>query len=511
MQDKSWIRKLNSENKGLWSLIYPHGCEIDINKLTENIRRDVETIMIAITCDLTAYRNDFFKGRKQALEHDCNSLWVYVINFGDLPANKQCSVVKQSRSFQEEENKLSCKFIFCGSLNYYVFKDSYLHIHGKTNSPPLQSKDIIRVPPATTQDIIDAYNDVLLIPKKPSRLDNIYLNFFIEQTGGDFFLINKSIEHLRQIGQDWKSNIEQVLSELVDSESVTDAIQSRLELLDTEAKSLLIKLLLFHRLIRNLDDSVAEQLWVTGIVKSIESESAGKRYIQLASPVVEIVVRKLYHARQPKIIAPPDEICFKRSSPTVEAFSLITEIEVLLRNLVFTSWYKQFGEEWYKQMYKIKTISHEEQDSQDMQALVATMVDSRLVIAGFKVDNSIPGSSEKILHQGAAKETIYASANNWRVRKATHHAVELASQSLMQFLTTEELVSILMCKSNGFHGQDKPFVKQFLYSVLDDYIQIRSSVAHNQSVKINTIQRLQEILQRLVHYITVFADRTTKI
>lgn len=472
MQDKMWINKLNSENKGLWSLIYPCQSNVDINKLAEDAPVRTETTIIHFAPDnISAYESEFYKGLKQASLNERNSLWVYIINFDELPADKQCAIVRKSRSFQEE-NKLSCKFIFCGSWNYYVFKDAYLHIYGKTNSPPLQSKDIIRVPPATAQDIIDAYNDVLLIPKKPSRLDNIYLNFFIEQTGGDFFLINKSIEHLRQIGQDWKSNIEQVLSELVDSESVTCAIQSRLILLDLEAKSLLIKLLLFHRLIRNLDDSAAEQLWVAGIIKSADAEN-GKRYIRLASPIVEVVVRNLYHHENSKIIAPPQEICFDRSSSNVEAFCLIAEIETLLRNIIFTMWYKQFGEEWYTPMNKIKTSRN--------------------------------NSSNKAQSQ----ETLYKSAQDWRKRQTTHHSVELASQALMQFLTTEALVNILQSK-HGFNCPDKFIDKRVLYTKLDEYTQIRSSVAHNRIVKISTIKSLQDILKTLVYYISLYADQTTE-
>jgi len=108
---------------------------------------------------------------------------------------------------------------------------------------------------------------------------------------------------------------------------------------------------------------------------------------------------------------------------------------------------------------------------------------------------------------GRAQKTIFDSAENWQNRQRENHAFELSHDNLMHFLTTGELVGVLESKKSGLHGTGKPFTKKNLMAALDEYIAIRSAVAHNQPIKLSTISRLDGLQRKFIDWLTVYADR----
>ena len=106
------------------------------------------------------------------------------------------------------------------------------------------------------------------------------------------------------------------------------------------------------------------------------------------------------------------------------------------------------------------------------------------------------------------QEGILDSAKNWQSRQNNHHGVELGKNNLMHFLTTAELKNVLTSKYSGMVGEDKIFTKkEFLLTTLDEYLAIRSAVAHNQPIMLATISRLDVLLRKITDWISVFIDK----
>lgn len=519
-----WLKRLNSSRSGLWSIVCPTGSSFQAESLVASSPRDVEAVFLSITRDadsLTlrhetrAVRTSEIKQLLASCERDATeagrcSIRVLIGNFHEAPTDVQCALIKSARGIQETATQVSWQFVFCGRWSYYAFRAAYLEIHGHTSSPPAHSKDVLQPPVLTADDVLALLSDRRLMAAYPSEIERIAAEYLIEQTAGDEFLIGEAIHHLEQIGHTWTAHIEQVVVELAQSSVIIDAVSARLHSLDVNARSELDKLLRVQRLIRNIDSIEAEQLWLAGLARRRDLGS-GKQCVHLAGPLTNIILRRILHIQSPGSVALPEDLCFEREAIAAAAYRKISQIEIMLRNLVVAFWYAEAGDKWTERLVGIKTLSRDQEEAEDVPKLTAELVWSKLVAIGL-APQELPKDETQHPHprKERRKESILESASDWQNRQRNHHAVELSCYNLMQFLTTEALMSILVNKRDGLHGHGKPFSrKEYLVTALEEYIAIRSAVAHNQSMKLSTILRLDDLHRRFVEWLTVYADEPT--
>ena len=78
-----------------------------------------------------------------------------------------------------------------------------------------------------------------------------------------------------------------------------------------------------------------------------------------------------------------------------------------------------------------------------MTALVQSqLAGSGLVVPDLLNEQTPPPEKRK----GRSQGSLLASAQDWQARQRDHHGVELARDNLVQFLTTEALMTVLINK-----------------------------------------------------------------
>jgi len=511
-----WLRRLNDSRTGLWSILYPTGSSFRADLLTDNPPPGIETAVLKVFTAMGSpelhYGDQVAVGPdmrpllescgQNIAEAGCHSIRVLVESFHKAPAAMQCKIIRSSRAIQETSTQVSWQFVFCGQWSYYAFRDAYYQIYGHTNSPPAHSKDIVQVPSLAAKDVIALLAEHRVIGVYPSEIDGIAAEFLVEQTGGDEFLIGEAIQYLEQLGSDWTEHIEQVLDELTRSTAVVDEVTLRLHSLDEKARAELDKLLRVQRLIRNMDSVEAEQLWLAGLACRRQLGS-GKQCVHLASPLTNIVLRRNLHGQKSKSVALSEDLCFERAAIAAAAYRKISQIEIMLRNLVVECWHSEDGEMWQDRLNKITIPSHDLGKDDDRRQFLDLLIEYGVLpqkTPGEEAETSQPRPDRP-------KETLLTSATHWQHRQSNNHAVELSNSNLMQFLMTGSLMSVLVDRKLGLCGQGKPFKKEYLVTALEEYIAIRSAVAHNQAFKLNTISHLDDLHRKLVDWLTVYADQ----
>lgn len=520
-----WLKRLNAVRTGLWAIVYPMGSSFQSESLAASSPREVETAVLNVLNVLNEAGSLALRHKDQiatasdirqlltccerdAAEAGRRSIRVLVGNFHEAPADAQCALIKNARGIQETATQVSWQFIFCGRWSYYAFRAAYFRFHGHTNSPPAHSRDVVQVPSLTGDDVLTLLADRRLMGVYPSEIERIAAEFLLEQTAGDEFLIGEAVQHLEPRGGNWTTHIEQVVDELSDSATVIGAVRLRLQTLDGESRRELDKLLKVQRLIRSIDSIEAEQLWLAGLARRRDLGS-GKQCVHLAGPLINTVLRRILHSQKPGAVALPQDLCFEREAIAAAAYRKISQIEIMLRNLVVAHWYEELGDKWFERLAGIKTLSRDQEENEDVRQLVAALFQSHLVASGLTPQEPPMGDPPPVVaRKDRCKESLLDSALDWQKRQHDHHGVELARDNLMQFLTTEALMSVLVNKRDGLHGQGKPFSrKEYLVTALEEYIAIRSAVAHNQALKLSTISRLDDLHRRFVEWLTVFADQ----
>ena len=521
----TWLKRLDAGRSGLWSIIYPAGCSFQTETLVDSAPRDVETAIIRIVIvagspvfryrDLSSTVPDFrqllTRCERDAADAQLRSIRVVIGDFHEIPMEARCALIKSSRGIQETSNQISWQFVFCGQWSYYAFRAAYLQTFGHTNSPPAQSRDVILVPSVTADDVLRLLAERRLTGAFPSEIERITAEFLVEQTAGDEFLIAEILQHLEHLTGNWTTNVEQVIDELSASPNVIEVVASRLKALDAGARTELDKLLKVHRLIRSFDSIEAEQLWLAGFARRRDLGS-GKQCVHLAGPLINTVLRRLLNSQTPGTVALPEDLCFERDAIATAAYRKVSQIEIMLRNLVVAHWHTEVGETWQDRLGGIKTLSRDNEQAEDVSQLVSVLFHSHLVASGLAPQeppkpDAAPAAIQP--RNDRQKESLLDSASDWQKRQRNHHAIELSNYNLMQFLTTEALMSVLVNKRDGLHGPGKPFSrKEYLVTALEEYIAIRSAVAHNQAIKLSTISRLDDLHRRFVEWLSVYADQT---
>ncbi len=517
----NWLKRLNNDQKGIWGIEYPIGTNFNAECIFNSFRSNCETeIFYAVKIDeVLKFRDsldqlvepnisEIFKNISEKEKYNNHSIRIVITDFHNANIKQQCNLIKIARSIQESSES-SCQFIFCGHWSYYAFSREYKNIHGHTSSPPAQSKDILHHPPLCRNDVIHLLDKERIIGNFPSELDLIASDFFIEQTAGDEFLIYEGIKFLKNYEGKWTENIEQVLNELVSAQDVIQEINKRINTLEESEKLELLKLIRFHYLVRDYESAVSEKLWLAGLTQRQKLPGQGGKYfIYIASPLINTLVRHILGNEKPEYVAPPNYLCFERKAISTAAYQRISRIENMLRNLIVSDYYIKSGNELYENLKSVKVSSYIPEEQEDLIKLVLFHIRSELNI------NLDRDKTEKINDTTssvrALKIDLFESAKDWQNRQRATHAIELAQDNIMHFLTTESLTKVLNNKQNGFYGEGKPFRKEFLATAMKEYTSIRSAVAHNQPIKLSTISRLDDLERKFIDWITVFADKLPK-
>jgi hypothetical protein len=517
--DLNWLNRITRDNKGIWGIECPRGVLLSAEKISNSWPSSVEIGFFNIfsECGVLFFNadsggvaeKDFSKIVKKvldtAVENFRQSVCIVIGEFHNAGVFEQCSLIKTARSLQESNSSLSLQFVFIGKWNYFNFRFQYREINGHTSSPPAESKNILHVPPWNNKNLLSLLQTRQLVAN-PSEFDLVACEFVVEQTAGDEFLIRCVVEDLKSHDGEWTKNIEQVLSELISSNRVIQEITERVRALGPTERSELIKLLRVHRLVRPYDSIKSEQLWLEGLAQRSKLEG-GKCCIQIAGPLINTIVRRILAGEESEAYFSPGQICFEREAISTAAYRRISQIENLLRNLIISLWYADLGDKWEENLKATKTSSYNREDESTYVKLILDQLRSELVASGVGIDiNKSSLLTEDINPIAQRQVSIFESARNWQKRQLENHGVELADNNTMHFLTTEALCAVFCNKKNGLHGVNKPFNKDFLINTLTEYTAIRSAVAHNQPIKLNTITRLDSLQRKFDDIITVFAD-----
>lgn len=522
---QKWLMRLNSSRTGLWSVVWPMGSLFEANSLNDMSPPEVVTVVlhidisngvIVLRCrDSNTEYSDlahvFTCYEREADELGRHSVRIIVDGFHEASIHQQCALVDRARAVQENATSISFQHVFSGRWGYYAFRSGYRQIHGHASSPPAHSKDVVQVPSMSVDNLLTLLAERRLMGMHPSEVERVASEYLVEQTAGDEFLIHQAIQYLEQLGGNWANHVEQVVDRLVESESVITNVKARLQSLDVKSRNELTKLLKVQCLVRGFDSIETERLWLAGLVR-LQNIDGAKQFVQLAGPLVNAVLRCAIHVQRPGSVALPHDLCFERNTITKAAFWKISKIEIMLRNLIVAIWYGECGEKWTDHLEGIKTLSRDQERDDEVLRLVEAILQSKLVQLGLAPQEQQKESLQSATPQkNCTKDSLLNSALDWQKRRHDQQGVELAHYNLMQFLTTEGLVSALVNKQHGLHGQGKPFRKEFLVTALEEYLEIRSAVAHNQALKLSTISKLDVLFRKLSDWLTVYADNTLEV
>ncbi|NQY89946.1 MAG: hypothetical protein HRT51_19830 [Colwellia sp.] len=518
-----WLDRLNRDSKGIWGVSTQLNSKRGGQCVSDSSPVDCETedIHIVNIDGVTKFQSSSHNTTDMNLkrlaesalisanEFERSFVRIVIHDFHIANAEEQCFLIKESRAIQETSSRTSFQFVFCGQWSYFSFCKSYYELHGKTSSPAAEYKNILSVPQVSLKDVKLLLLQKNLISSQVTEIEKIACEFLIECTSGNEFITDKAIEYISDSDGTLVESIEQVIDELMVSPDVIKYVNDGVRILDKESKSELSKLLQVHRLIRNKDSSITECLWVAGLVRSTNL-TGNKHQVQIAGPIINTVLRNIATSVGLRSCAPAKYLCLESNVISAQVYRKVAEIENLFRCLVVSGWYEELGENWQDNLQKVKTPAHSKSENEELINLVLKCIKQefpQLASPDSNNDDLLdkPKSSSR---RKPKQEGILDSAKNWQSRQNNHHGVELGKNNLMHFLTTAELKNVLTSKYSGMVGEDKIFTKkEFLLTTLDEYLAIRSAVAHNQPIMLATISRLDVLLRKITDWISVFIDK----
>lgn len=204
------------------------------------------------------------------------------------------------------------------------------------------------------------------------------------------------------------------------------------------------------------------------------------------------------------------------------AYKLVSKIETTLRNLIVLSLGGDSG--WTDRINQVKTLARDSDGIENELLGLARVilnastpyignVDASPTATNITTDaphvaaentTNIIADAPHVAAENKVKRPrqipIVDSAKEWRSRNHLNTAIDLAGDSLVYFITTEGLASILVNEKQRIYPDA---VKRFfpnkpeLTTFLEHYVAIRAAVAHNQPITLGTLRRLQELKENL--------------
>lgn len=514
-----WLARINGDRKGIWGVLNQHDSGRGGNCVSSSTPSDFEKkyIDIIIDDDKTLFKDEenvFYELELTNLAKDiCNSAIkmgrssVRIIINGFHIANEveQSALIKTARSIQEENSDISFQFVFCGNWSYFSFCEYHSNIHGKTSSPAAEYKNILYVPARNSNDVLEMLISSNLVAQ-PTEIDKIACDLLIEKTYGNDFLVGKVLEYLRYETGSWIDNIESVLESLIIAPDVIENIKRKVKSLNSDSKNELQKLLRVHRLVRSNDSIAIEKLWLSGLIKCTNIKY-NKQLIQISGALVNSVLINISSDVGLERCADAHDLCLEGTSISSFAYNKVAEIENLLRCLIVSEWYIEVSDSWPENLNKVKTPAFEYQEQEELINLVLKCMKLEFPILNQNTESASESAEALDIPRPKRRhEGLLESVKDWQKRQEEHHGVDLAKNNIMHFLTTENLCKVLVDKKVGLAKEGAVFNKINLQSTLDEYIAIRSAIAHNQPITLTTIKKLDVIMDRITVWITTYVD-----
>ena len=521
-KNMEWLSRLNRDSKGIWGISHPIGSDRGAICVIETTPQSCEVLNIFVVSEAgyDTYKLEEDTGESKSLseffevtassarEFERGRVRVIIQDFHLGNKEFQSSLINQSRSIQESCVDLSVQFVFSGQWSYYEFCSNYQGIHGKTSSPAAEFKNFLYVPNISINELKSLLVAEQLISAQMSDIDNVACELLLESTSGDEFLIKTAIQYLKDNGLSLDQNVETIILELAAAPEVIEHVKQAVKMLNASSLDELNKLLRVHRLTRKNNRASTELLWIAGLVK-FENLYGSNHLIQISGTIINRVLRNIAEEVGLAKCSPAENLCLESNVISTHVFCKVAEIENLFRSLAVSSWYEELGESWEDKLDKIKTPAYQKTENEELISLVLKcMGEAFPQLQKTAPADCAENATEKMLRGKRNHETVLESAKDWQRRQSEAHSIELASNNLMHFLTTEKLIDAITHRKVGLVGEDKIFTKkEFLVNTLEEYVSVRSAVAHNQPLMLETLISLDVLYKKIINWITVYSDK----
>ena len=420
--------------------------------------------------------------------------------YGNLSIEAQCSVLRDTRAAREQNADFTVQTIISGVWNFFRVQEHWKKHHDEL-SPAPDRKHVFFQSRPDCEDILSRLITAKLVSDPPSNFDKVCAEMLTEVTGGDGFILDYITSSLKAQHLHLEA-VESTLAQTVESGELIVLLKRRTAKLGVEAWELLLSIL-NHQFVSRLDHDVdAEDLRLAGLIMA---RFAGiQKRLAVSSPIIERILRDKWAyigAGQPPVYRGND-LARAGLARNAAAYRLVAHIENTLRNLIVLSLSNQ--EDWTERLDRVHvdapgnfTISNE------LLGILRQVLES----SGYRGDAfeaafqaafaGMEGDAPEVQAQKKnPKVSVVESARNWRSRVKSSTILELAGDSLVYFLTTANLSTILLNEKQKIYPE--AFQRIFpdrheLLNMIEQYRVIRDAVAHNQPISLATVKRLENI------------------
>lgn len=403
-----------------------------------------------------------------------------ITNFGTPSVEFQCSILRGTRAARDGSVDFKVQTVVSGVWNLFRVQEHWKKNHDEISPVPDQKHVFFQGRPKQ-KDIINQLSEARLIPASPAYSDRVCAEMLMEFTGGDQSILDHIIDSLKTQGQGLDA-FESALSQATESGELADVIKKRATLLSPASWKVLTSVLNNQFVSRKERDVDIEDLRLMGFVKT---QLVGKqKLISIGAPFVERILRYQWNciAGKKTLFYQGRDMAQISLALNTAAYHLTAKIENILRNVIVLSF-----DDWTKELENVHVLS-----------LGNAVTNSETTRVGG--DGPTPAAQIAIQSEGtpcefakkAQKVSVIESAKNWQNRQKQNTAVYKEEESLIYFLTTGDLKAILE-NIKIYNNVVKSIFpeKAELSTFLQQYLAIRSAVAHNQPISLMTLKRLE--------------------
>lgn len=486
--------------------------------------------------DLQPQLDDLFREITQSRHKDI--VRCVFSSFDNLSVDEQCTVLRVTRGVREEQNELRMQTVVTGAWNLFRVQEHW-RIHYHEISPVPDRKHVFFDGPRTVDDIRAKLRAAELISNPPSDHETTCADMLLEVTGGDAFLLDYIVDSL--VAQQYRlDRLESAIAQTIESAEVVDEFARRCTRLNSTSWRLLTAIANQQFVSVRYNDSDAEDLRLQGLVNT-RVVGGLNICLSLRSVIVDALLRAkwpIWASDQPSIYDGKD-LARPNVALNTAAYRLISQIETALRNLLVLS--LSSDSHWTVRIDQVKALARDSDGiGNELLGLVREIQNALAPYVGdteanalakpiqpeatevsTKAENTLlPGLDDVEVDESAKQtiaettrhpstdktlkkpkqSTVLEKAENWRSRNHANTALDLAGDSLIYFITSEGLVSILANEKQGIYpvAVERFFPnKAELSTFLEHYIAIRAAVAHNQPITLGTLRRLENMREDL--------------
>lgn len=238
------------------------------------------------------------------------------------------NILSTVRGFYTEWNEIEINihFVFVGKVNLHNLLKLYKGADG-ASWPLLQGKTVFHIPPLTIDEV---RGELLQFESRHNRSLDLYASYLFELTQGDVSTLSSILRIANSKKISCHIFFDAAENLITDSEWVK-LIEKRAKSLSAEAIDV-IAFILRGQLISLSDRELKQELLLNGLTRS-----ANTSLIILTNPVIERTLRKHWQKwfpqRSDKVFGDVSELIPPIFTLNNKAFELISEIEMLLRNI----------------------------------------------------------------------------------------------------------------------------------------------------------------------------------